>query len=83
MPPATEPAAGPQLEVRGVAKADEIRVCIREAVYPTTSVQVRLTASFGVAAYPDDARDVKTLMALADQALFAIKRRGKDAVAAA
>jgi diguanylate cyclase (GGDEF)-like protein/PAS domain S-box-containing protein len=68
----------------GLAKADEIRACIRESVYGRAAGhEIRLTASFGVAAYPEDAHDVKTLMGLADQALFAVKRRGKDAVAAA
>jgi diguanylate cyclase (GGDEF)-like protein/PAS domain S-box-containing protein len=68
----------------GIAKADQIRRCVRETVYGTTSGHaIRMTASFGVAAYPDDADDVRTLMGLADQALFSIKRRGKDSVAAA
>jgi len=64
-------------------KARDIRLCIREAVYlADTGKPVRLTASFGVAAYPDDARDLETLLALGDQGLFAVKRNGRDGVAA-
>jgi diguanylate cyclase (GGDEF)-like protein len=39
-----------------------------------------LTASFGVAACPGDASDVKGLLALADQAMFRVKSRSKNAV---
>jgi diguanylate cyclase (GGDEF)-like protein len=37
-------------------------------------------ASFGIAAFPQDARDVNQLVALADANLYASKRRGGDAV---
>ena len=47
-----------------------------------TGKPVRLTASFGVASYPDDARDLENLLALGDQGLFAVKRNGRDGVAA-
>ena len=64
-------------------KARDIRLCIREAVYLAgTGKPVRLTASFGVASYPDDARDLENLLALGDQGLFAVKRNGRDGVAA-
>jgi len=64
-------------------KAREIRLRIREATYlGTTPRPVRLTASFGVATYPDDARDLVSLLALGDQGLFAVKRSGRDGVAA-
>jgi diguanylate cyclase (GGDEF)-like protein len=42
--------------------------------------ETRLTASFGVAACPGDAGDVKAVLALADQAMFRVKGRGKNAV---
>jgi len=44
---------------------------------------VRLSASFGVAAYPEDAADMHGLLAAADQALFAAKARGRNTVIAA
>ena len=44
---------------------------------------VRLSASFGVAAFPEDAADMAQLLGAADQALFGAKAKGRDAVAAA
>jgi diguanylate cyclase (GGDEF)-like protein/PAS domain S-box-containing protein len=41
---------------------------------------VRISASFGVAAYPDDAGELTDLLAAADRALFAVKRRGRGGV---
>jgi diguanylate cyclase (GGDEF)-like protein/PAS domain S-box-containing protein len=67
-----------------VEKANEIQTRIRTTQYLGTMPRpVRLTASFGVASYPDDAGDLETLLALADQALFSAKDRGRDRVAAA
>ncbi len=58
---------------------------LRHAVADTTYLRqqghaVRLTASFGVATCPDDAADLEALMALADEAVFGVKARGKNAV---
>jgi diguanylate cyclase (GGDEF)-like protein/PAS domain S-box-containing protein len=65
-------------------KAHEIQTCIRDARYlRATGRPARLTASFGVATYPDDARDLESLLALGDQALFAVKRGGRDGIASA
>jgi diguanylate cyclase (GGDEF)-like protein/PAS domain S-box-containing protein len=44
---------------------------------------VRLGASFGVATHPEDAAGMDELLAVADQALFAAKRRGRNTVVAA
>jgi diguanylate cyclase (GGDEF)-like protein len=41
-----------------------------------------VTASFGVACYPDDALDGETLMRLADRALYSAKQNGRDRVEA-
>jgi diguanylate cyclase (GGDEF)-like protein len=40
----------------------------------------KLTASFGVATFPDDADDCTALLALADKYMFSVKRTGKDHV---
>jgi len=65
-------------------KAGEIRARIRETAYlAATGRTARLAASFGVATYPDDARDLEGLLALGDQALFSVKRSGRDGIAAA
>ena len=67
-----------------VEKAREIRARIRETAYlARTGQPVRLAASFGVATYPDDARDLESLLAMGDQALFAVKRSGRDGIIAA
>ena len=65
-------------------KAHHIQARIRETRYlGMTGRPVRLAASFGVATYPDDARDLEGLLALGDQALFAVKHNGRDGIAAA
>ena len=67
-----------------LAKAREIQTCIRETLYlAVTGETVRLSASFGVATYPYDARDLASLLALGDQALFSVKDNGRGGIAAA
>ena len=62
-------------------KASDIRCRVRETVYRLEGdVEVRLTASFGIATFPHHATDLQGLIAAADHALFAIKGRGKDAI---
>ena len=39
-----------------------------------------MSASFGVATFPDDAEDRKGLLALADEAMFHINSLGKDGI---
>jgi GGDEF domain-containing protein len=41
---------------------------------------VKLSASFGIAAYPDDATEARALLKLADQLMFRIKETSKDAI---
>ena len=42
--------------------------------------QIHIRTSFGIAAYPQDGRDINALIAVADAHLYASKRRGGDAV---
>lgn len=68
-------------KARALKKAEEIRARMKQTVYLTNhGHQVSLSASFGIAAFPDDARDVTGLLALADRAMFDIKEKGKDAI---
>ncbi len=48
-----------------------------------SSGPIRITASFGVATFPDDAEDLEALLGRADTAMYAAKARGRDGVWAA
>lgn len=62
-------------------KASEIRSRIKDTVHVLDEgVEVRIQASFGIATFPLHASDLNGLIAAADQALFAIKKSGKDAI---
>ncbi len=71
----------------GVALAETIRAAIAAATrLPEAEVEVdigRVTASIGVAAFPAHAADAVGLLRAADQAMFAVKRRSKNAVGVA
>jgi diguanylate cyclase (GGDEF)-like protein len=57
---------------------------IRETVWLRESgLNVRITASVGVAAYPSDARTKADLLHLADEAMYSVKNSTRDSVAAA
>jgi len=61
--------------------ARRLRRRMLETVYLAGSGRnIRLTASFGIATVPDDARDVEGVLALADKALFSVKQGGKDGI---
>lgn len=62
-------------------QVEAIRQRMKATLYlERQGLQVGLSASFGIATYPDDAEDRVGLLALADKAMFHIKARGKDAV---
>jgi len=62
-------------------KASEIHDKVRSTAYQLEqNIEVSLTASFGIATFPQHATDMHDLIAAADQALFAIKETGKDAI---
>jgi diguanylate cyclase (GGDEF)-like protein/PAS domain S-box-containing protein len=62
-------------------QVEAIRQRMKATVYlERQGLQVGLSASFGIATYPEDAEDRVGLLALADKAMFHIKARGKDAV---
>jgi diguanylate cyclase (GGDEF)-like protein len=63
--------------VRRVLAALQVRPFLAGEAQP-----VRITASFGVATFPEDARSKKDLLLLADQAMYHVKRSGKNAAAA-
>ena len=67
--------------IHAAETAREIREAIKAATFLTRwGRNVQVTASFGVATFPDHAVDLKALLALADQAMFRVKNTGKDRV---
>jgi diguanylate cyclase (GGDEF)-like protein len=67
--------------VQAAETAQKIRASIRAATFLTRwGRNVQVTASIGVATFPDHAVDIKALLALADQAMFRVKNSGKDRV---
>jgi diguanylate cyclase (GGDEF)-like protein/PAS domain S-box-containing protein len=71
-------------KAQALAMAGEIRQRIGARTFLSeVGYAVHLSASFGVAAYPDDASTMQTLLALADQALFTAKAMGRDTILAA
>jgi diguanylate cyclase (GGDEF)-like protein len=57
---------------------------IRETVWlKETNLNVRITASVGVASYPADSKTKAELLHLADEAMYAVKNTTRDSVAAA
>jgi len=62
-------------------KANKIRSRMKETVYLSSAGHaVRMSASLGLATFPDDASDLTSLLALADNAMFRVKKGGKDAI---
>jgi len=65
----------------GLKKAEELRSLMNKTVYLSNKgINVHISASFGVAAYPEDAKNLTRLLSVADKAMFQIKDRGKNAV---
>jgi diguanylate cyclase (GGDEF)-like protein len=66
---------------QGILVAELIRQAIEQANFLTTmDLSVHITVSCGVATFPHDAQTLIDLLACADQALFAVKKQGKNAV---
>jgi len=66
---------------KAVLKAEEIRSRMGATSYLLDQgLGVRLTATFGIAMFPEDASDMTGLLASADTALFAGKKKGKDSI---
>jgi diguanylate cyclase (GGDEF)-like protein len=61
--------------------AETIRKRIKETLYlQKAGLKVSVSSSLGVSTFPDDADTLTELLALADQAMFSVKERGKDSV---
>jgi diguanylate cyclase (GGDEF)-like protein len=68
-------------KAQALQEAQEIRARLLRTVFlANVENGVRLQASFGVSTYPDDAGDITAILARADQAMFNVKLKGKNAV---
>uniref|UniRef100_A0A7V4LBU5 diguanylate cyclase n=1 Tax=Desulfobacca acetoxidans TaxID=60893 RepID=A0A7V4LBU5_9BACT len=58
-----------------------MRRALKETAFLTDEgLNIRLTASFGIATLPQDARDKESLLLIADRAMYRGKDRGKDCI---
>ncbi|MFN2126585.1 MAG: diguanylate cyclase, partial [Anaerolineales bacterium] len=70
--------------IQAIEKASEIRLRISNTNYlKSQGIQAKLSASFGIATFPDHGSDLRGLLASADAALFEAKRSFKGAVKSA
>jgi diguanylate cyclase (GGDEF)-like protein len=63
----------------GYRLAERLRILI-ETLPPNAEVPRSLTASFGVAAFPDDGNDISSMIRAADRALYLAKANGRNRV---
>ena len=63
-----------------VVFAERIRRRLASLSIEHEGVKIHVTASFGVASFPDDAEDEEVLLDLADRALYMSKRMGRNQV---
>lgn len=69
-------------QASAVGRAEQLRIALAEQLVAYGGQLIRVTASFGVATYPDDGRTGDQLIATADQALYAAKAAGRNRVMA-
>jgi diguanylate cyclase (GGDEF)-like protein len=61
--------------------AQRLRRAINESVFlAERGLEVRITASFGVATFPDDGATTEVLLRLADQAMYRVKESTRDGI---
>ena len=67
-------------EAGALTFATRLQAELRRQSYDGLPEDVRVTASFGVAVYPDDGESVPALLRAADAALYASKRAGRNRI---
>ncbi|MGC4119540.1 MAG: sensor domain-containing diguanylate cyclase [Myxococcales bacterium] len=67
-----------------IACATRLRDAVAQRVFlQSAGLAVKLTASFGVATFPDDGADEEAILRLADMAMYRVKETGRNNIAAA
>ncbi len=71
-------------KARARSKVEAIRAKMKRTTYLRESgLAVQLSASFGLASYPEDAQDIIGLLGRADKALFRVKQTDKGSIGTA
>jgi diguanylate cyclase (GGDEF)-like protein len=76
------PQAGEEDALRILTRLAQHIKEIRVPVSFSKAKEVRLTASIGISMYPADGATLETLLEKADEALYWVKSKGRNAVAA-
>lgn len=73
-----------QSKQRAIDLAERLLEKLRTTVFLTEAgLKVKLHASFGVASFPEDGRDLHAIIRAADMAMYSVKNSTRNAVAAA
>jgi diguanylate cyclase (GGDEF)-like protein len=69
-------------QAQALALVRQMRRAIKKTTFLSEEgLNLNLTASFGIATLPQDARDKENLLIIADRAMYGSKGRGKDCIA--
>ncbi len=64
-----------------LAKIENVRKELADATFlQSEGLEIKITASCGIASYPQDASDKRELLQMADQSMYRSKKRGKNAI---
>jgi diguanylate cyclase (GGDEF)-like protein/PAS domain S-box-containing protein len=63
-----------------VDRAEQLRLAFAAALMSYNAKIIRATASFGIATFPEDGKDIEELIASADKALYMAKEAGRNNV---
>ncbi len=67
-------------DARGAEQVAAKLVAVLAEIFSINGKPVRITASFGVATFPDDGENEETLLQLADEAMYRAKQCGKNRI---